>query len=65
MLRAKVAAKKRENVLGEVAGGHLNKSFPQRKNERLAELSDKWSASIASMPFTIQNVYEDRTVSWL
>lgn len=65
MLRAKVAAKKRENVLGEVAGGQLNKSFPPRKNELLAELSDKWRESIESMPFTIQNVYEDRTVSWL
>jgi len=65
MLRRKAAAKKREKCWERVAGRQLNKSFPQRKNERLAELSEKWSASIANMPFTIQNVYEDRTVSWL
>jgi hypothetical protein len=45
--------------------GRQSQIFPDdAKTSGWRKYPGKRSASIASMPETIQNVYEDRTVSW-
>jgi len=64
MLRRKAGASRREKFSGASARQAMAEILPKTQERADGKVIPKRSTSIESVPFTIQNVYQDRTVSW-